>query len=1617
MPAQLPLNLDPAAPDVDSSAHPLDAILDRWRREGADAPFSKARAMGDAFEELCAAFLTHDPVQALDVEDVLPFSAWAEARGIVQADTGVDLVAKLRNGPGYAAIQCKFHAAGTTVARAEIDSFLAASGRSEFSRRILIDTTGRRWSTVLENTLRHQPIPVQRIGLHDLKASPIDWSEYVSSGGTIVRAPPKTARKHQQQAIDSAVAHFAEPDTRGKLLMACGTGKTLAGLRIAETTAGHGGRVLVLVPSLALLSQTLRAWLDDATTEIRAFAVCSDAQTGRPRRRKDDTADMDALDLVYPATTSAARLAEHAAPDAPDRITVVFATYQSSAVLEAAQRDHGLPAFDLAIADEAHRTAGALIPGEDLSPFVRIHDNDAIQAHHRLYMTATPKVYAASARKRAGGLATTLCSMEDEKTYGPVLHETRFGEAVDQGLLADYRVIVLTVPEALAANVTIRDFADGQSLTVDEQGRMIGCLRALAKTDKDQFPADDQAPMRRAIAFCNFIESSKQLESRIGDVAAGYAEFTDDHDAPPVRARHVDGTFNASARADALAFLDETPDNETRILTNARCLTEGVDVPALDGILFMHPRKSQIEVVQAVGRVMRQSPGKQLGYVILPVVVPSSATPEQALDNDARWKSVWQMLNAIRSHDERFEGMLNRMAFGEPGDRISIITFSDWQPPATSGGKDGPAPDPHTNGADIPPIQQQMVFEGLPEAIRTRIVEKCGNRRYWEDWAGDVATIASAHIERIRSIVESGEAEREIFREFLTELRDDLNPDVTEADAIEMLAQHMVTKPVFDALFGEAAASRRNTVSQGMQTVLDVLEPAGLDREAANLDAFYESVRRRVQGAASAEARQKIVVELYDKFFRNAFPRMTARLGIVYTPVEIVDFILRSVQHVLREEFGAALGDPAVHVLDPFTGTGTFITRLIQSGMLSKDEIVRKYGGNGRPPELHANEIVLLAYYIASVNIETAFQGATGAEYQPFDGICLTDTFAMHDSDDLIASIFPHNSSRRERQKNLDIRVIVGNPPWSVGQRSSADDNPNVSYPALQARIAETYAARSTATLKTGLYDTYKMAIRWASDRIGDHGIVAFVTNGYWLYSNVDSGLRARLAEEFSSVHVINLRGNQRTQGERSRKEGGKVFGQGSRAPVSITVLVRNPQAEPGGCRILYSDIGDYLTREQKLSALTDSGSIAGVEGRQSIVPDRHHDWIDQRDEAFHALCPLGSKAAKAGKTVDVIFRLFSNGYKTSRDAYLYNFSRDACAHNARRVVDDYLGALREWVGPNGDTASFDAIVERHSSDVRWDRELRNNLRRRRATSYSPDNIWSIPYRPFVKQRCYVDYVLVNNKYQMDSIFPSPDSENRAICVSGVGSRKPFAALVVGTMPDLYFVEACQCFPRYRYARTTDTQTDLFLTTTAHERIDNISDTALVAFRQHYADHTISRDAIFDYVYGVLHAPDYRDRFANDLTKELPRVPMAPDFHAFAAAGQALAWLHLEYETCAEYPLKTELKSEDPPPEHFRLGARAMRFADDARTTLIVNDHVRLSGIPAEAHRYVVNGRSPLGWFIDRYRITTDKHSGIVNDPNGWFDDPRDFIAAIRRIAHVSVETVRIVDGLPKALT
>ena len=613
----------------------------------------------------------------------------------------------------------------------------------------------------------------------------------------------------------------------------------------------------------------------------------------------------------------------------------------------------------------------------------------------------------------------------------------------------------------------------------------------------------------------------------------------------------------------------------------------------------------------------------------------------------------------------------------------------------------------------------------------------------------------------------------------------------------------------------------------------------------------------------------------------------------------------------------------------------------------------------------------------------------------------------------------PDNNARAERQQKLPIQVIVGNPPWSAGQRSATDDNPNVEYPELEKRIEDTYVSRSTTTLKRHLYDTYKMAIRWASDRIEDQGVIALVTNGSWIDANADAGIRACLAEEFSSMYALNLRGNARTSGERRRSEGDNVFGQGSRAPVAITIMVKNPNAAHDGCRIYYRDIGDYLSREHKLVALREAESISGFSDWAKIAPDSHHDWVGQRNNAFAQFYPIGTKDAKEGWADDAIFALHSLGLCTGKDAYLYNFSREICADSGRKMTQDYTTALTAMDANPG--LGVDAATSVQSSHFKWDRVVKDNLRRKKSAEFDQEFVRKVAYRPFIATNCYADYTFVNCKYQIDRIFPDSSSENRVICVSGRGSTKPFSVLVTDTTPDLELISKGQCFPRYRYPKPADTldrsQTFEDINDVSG-RIDNMSDTAVGVFREHYHNEEITKDAIFDYVYGILHAQSYREAFANNLSKELARIPFAPDFYAFTEAGKTLGELHLGYERSKRYSLEVVFAHEgEPLPRYFLLTEKAMRFVDDEKKTLRINEHVSLSGIPAEAHRYVVNGRTPLEWYIDRYRIKKDKESGIVNDPNGWFEDPRDLVAAIERIVHVSVESTRIIEGLPREVT
>lgn len=1608
------------------------------------------RDMGDKFERLIATYLITDPLQAERFSDVWLWTEWPD-RGN-QPDTGIDLVAKERATGEFCAIQCKFYAKGHTVQKADIDSFFTASGKKPFTSRMIVATT--EFGKHAEEALVSQHVPVQRLDVADLENSPIDWAHFsLKRPDQMKLRTRKQLRPHQKNALTNVINGLAEAE-RGKMIMACGTGKTLTALKIAErfaagakpwkTAPATNGMVLFLVPSIALLSQTLFEWTGETEQGMHCFAVCSDTAVGK---QAGDMEDIRLHDLPFPATTDARKLATQLAAFAGKKpLTVVFSTYQSIQTIADAQKKHGAPAFDLIVCDEAHRTTGVILEAGDESNFVKVHDGNFIKASKRLYMTATPRIFSDGSKTQAEENDAVVCSMDDPTLYGEELHRLGFGEAVGSGLLADYKVMVLAVDEKFVSKTFQSQLAVEGELNLDDVVKITGCWNGLSKrmardAEGNDLSGDD-APMRRAVAFSRSIKDSKRLTDLFAGVVAKYTDdakeaATDDTPAEAFlrcEVDHVDGTMNMTVRNRKLGWLkaDTSQDgNVCRILSNARCLSEGVDVPALDSVLFLNPRNSVVDVVQSVGRVMRIAPGKKYGYIILPIGIPADVPPEEALKDNQKYKVVWQVLQALRAHDDRFNATVNKIELNKARpENIQIIGVTG------GGGDDGEGSD--KGAGKTTQVQMRLDFPNLEEwrdAIFAKIVLKCGDRRYWESWAKDVSVIAERHITRIKALLDgSDNAHRKAFEEFLKGLRTNLNPAVSEADAIEMLAQHLITKPVFDALFEGYAFTQHNPVSQSMQAMLDLLETQALDKEQQSLEKFYASVRQRAVGIDNAQGKQKVIVELYDKFFRTAFPRMAERLGIVYTPVEVVDFIIHSADHALRKEFGVGLSDHGVHVLDPFTGTGTFMVRLLQSGLIKPEDLAHKYRN-----EFHANEIVLLAYYIAAINIEETYHSLakahdSSATYQPFEGIVLTDTFQLNEGQSKLDDQFPENNKRAKRQSGNDIRVIVGNPPYSVGQESQNDGSQNIEYPQLDKRIESTYAAASNAVLKRNLYDSYIRAVRWASDRIKEKGLVCYVSNGSFIDGNSMDGLRKCLVDEFTAVYVFNLRGKASGSGEARRMEKGNVFGAGTKTSVAISILIKNP-AKNGG-QLFYHDIGDYLSREEKLKIITEFASIGNIPWR-TLKPNDSHDWINQRDPAFDAFLPLGDKSdANCG----TLFDLYSQGVLTSRDTWAYSFSKDALTANMERMIDFYNQQVKGFKKYQKDLPAVNAaerqkrvedFIDTDAKKISWSRGAKNGVGRGVQVPFNGHaTVFLASYRPFNKQWLYFDKFFNEMVLRMPSIFPNSTVKNLVICTSGIGASKGFSALISDSVPNYHFHDTGQCFPLYAYGKADDEQAegeDLF-TEGGNAKVqgeyvprENIPDDTLAKFQATYAASkgaSITKEDIFYYVYGILHSPEYKSRFDSDLKKMVPRIPFAQDFWAFSKAGRELAHWHLNYETIEPYALQQTGELDLGDPAYYQV--QKMQFAKKGKevdkTTINVNSRLRLSGIPLEAYDYIVNGKSAIEWVMERYQITVDKDSGIRNDPNAWATEsgqPDYIVNLVKRVVRVSVETVKLVKALP----
>ena len=1747
----------------------FEALLERMRGIAHNE-----RDKGDLFERLMCQVLSIASPYSERFSKVQLYKDWAAEHPecVPNArDIGIDLVATLipsewkgpNNEARYVAIQCKFYDQDSTVPKAGVDSFLSASSTKCFAERLLV-ATNRGWSSNTAQTIEYQEKPTNILDLEKLKHLQIDWQQYLKDGSVKLQAKRKL-RPYQEEAIRNVVLGFQTYD-RGKLIMACGTGKTFTSLKLAEKQVGKQGLVLFLVPSLALLSQTLDDWAQQSSDPMTAIPVCSDAtirakqQTGTSASLLDPEDDspesfLAGHELSYPATTDAKSLAakvtnalDQYATNTELGLTVVFSTYQSLDVVHEAQDKYGMAEFDLIICDEAHRTAGAYLfndlkekekkkaskakigkkgktaaiepsaedflspqgaeaPEWDIeaeSPFTRVHKAAYIHGRKRLYMTATPKVYGDAPKKQESLGDAVLYSMDDEKTFGPVFYSLNFDKAVKLGCLVDYKVIVL-VCDPREVSYAKRE----EELSQTQRARMIGSWKALEKYGLEKKVGDDNQPMKRAVAFAQRIDlngmtlgrkrdmtvASKQFAAQFNDVVTKYRQHVLEQGEKAIAAheeaspeywqlkkhegicdcRHIDGSMSSVEKSEHLRWLREEPEEgHCKILFNVRCLSEGVDVPSLDGVVFLSPRKSMVEVVQIVGRVMRRAPNKERGYVIIPVVTTNLNAPEEVLANNPDYKVVWQVLQALRSINPNH--VLADATLGKLDPRIHIICWANNQVShkdqqnSQGGGEGNTGGNGGDDGNNGIKATETTLFDldetvALEEHVKAMIIKKVGNRREWEDWAQDVGEICSRQVEHIKAMVgeDATPENRKAFADFKTELAAATRVKLSDKDMMEMLAQHIVIKPVLDELFRGYPFTEKNAIASAMTKMLERLDADGLTRTNDELRGFYDSVGFRMQNVTSVSDRQKVIVDLFDRFFKKAFPKQQDKLGIVYTPIEVVDFMTHSVNDILQKEFGCTFSTHGVHVLDPFTGTGTFIARLLTSGLIVPEELDYKY-----EHELHAFEILPLAYYIASINIESVhnelYQEQHNGEALPVDDYkannitVLTDTFGSSTTQTELTELttLSENIKRRKTVESMDLRVIIGNPPYSVGQDSQNDDNQNESYPELDERIAATYVkSAGKIQLKNSLYDSYIRAFRWASDKIKDRGVVAFVTNAGWVDSAAANGMRRCLQEEFNSLYIFHLKGNARTSGEQRKKEGGNVFDQGSRAPIAITILVKNPDAAEQG-QIHFACVDDYLSREDKLQQLTNIGSVLNPKLKLfSLNPDTHNDWLNQRRDDF------GKFISVDGKNNDglAIFANFSHGLKTNRDAWSYNSYKVSLTNNFERCIKFYNGQVRQ-LKLQGQAFKRD---DDHTK-ISWTRSVKNRLKRGTLSPvFSSSLLIFSEYRPFIKQIAYIEPFWIEAFGQWPSLFPFVGAQNLVIGIASVGASS-FSCLMANKIVDFHLLESgTQCLPRYLYRPVDEAakgkgkgkskaqasgQADLFAGSDAGDldasngqtgdqvvingyiRENAIKPHAVAHFRAAYAGHEseIDADSVFYYIYGILHSKDYRETYANNLQKEQPRIPRVAtfeEFKAFENAGRALGSLHVNYEEVEPYAgctitgLEAGADANDLRVTNLKYGNIAGKKRSNAaldKTKIVYNSKITIGDIPLEAQDYVVNKRSALDWLIDQCEVSIDTESQIVNDFNNMAEemgDPQYILHLILRVITVSLETNKIVASLP----
>lgn len=1563
------------------STNTFDAFI-----KSIDKDLLNERDRGTLFELVTQTYLKNEPMYTQIYDEVWALSEVPEEYNIRKNDTGVDLVAREKLTGDLVAIQCKYYSEDRKIFKKDIDSFLNEVGRKYYSKGIVISSTDN-WGINAERALEDRDKSITRIGITQLRDSQIDWNKFKPD--RITDTPlqtPKKPRSHQEPAIDAVVNGFSEED-RGKLIMAPGTGKTYTSLIIAEKMAEKKDgqfRVLYLVPSIQLLSQSLRGWTGDTQyrESMNAFAVCSDRKVTK-QKSKNKLDDITATDLGFPATTNYKELIkqyEVSKKQKDNKLSVVFSTYQSLEVIQEAQ-ENGFFEFDLIICDEAHRTTGATLQGNEESHFVKVHDNRNIKGIKRLYQTATPRVFGDKAKSKADEMSVKIADMDDESTYGAEFYRLGFGEAVHKNILTDYKVMVLAVDESMVQKEAQKLLSDeNNELQFDDVTKIIGCWNGLLKrkNNSDQLFGE---PMKRAIAFTDTIANSKMITDMFQTVVEDYVG-QENPNPFNVEVEHADGTMNAMEKNEKINWLkSEVPDRTCRILSNARFLTEGVDVPELDAVMFLKPRKSKIDIAQAVGRVMRKAEGKKYGYIILPIGVPSGVDAETVLDNNKKYQVVWDVLNALRSIDERFDATVNKIRLNKKKPE-QIMPVSIQDPPKV---------DEDSGTYQIENIQEQLnmyqftneEYSELEKIIYGKIVKKVGNTHYWDVWSKNVAHIAQQHITRITTMLENEPEIKKMFNIFIKSLRMNINNTISVEEAIEMLAQHMITKPVFDSLFEQESFALNNPVSKSMDFMIDKLESYGLNKNQEDLEGFYQSVKLRAEGIDNLKAKQTIIVQLYQEFFKKGFPNITDRLGIVFTPIEVVDFIIHSVQDLLKKHLNKSLSDKNVNILDPFTGTGTFITRLLQSGIINKEKLLYKYTN-----EIYANEIVLLSYYIAAINIEETYKEVSQTnEYIPYEGIVFTDTFETTENENIIDyDLFNENNKRLQKQNNEPITVIIGNPPYSARQTSDNDNNQNNVYLKLDQKIRDNFAKYADVRNKNTLYDSVFRALMWASERITGNGVIGFIINNSFLESTTATGVRKYLQEKFNYIYIVNLKGSIRGKiGDDSKKEGGNIFD--IVTGVTIILLVKDGSEEH---EINYLNLGDYKSKDEKLNELNSMRPLSSINFNK-LKPDSNFDWINQRINSYDEFYALDG----------YIFKDRSLGVSTNRDSWVYNFNREKVIENTERMVANFNNEVERLIEVVEPAERLNKLNQ-DPSYISWSSGLKSKFNKGKLLTVNRDEVIRSYYRPFTKKWLYYDNNVIERQRKFRKKF---GNYNEIILVPGKGSRRSFSAVVTNMIPDLNVLDAgAQGFFKY------DNSVAINSLFESHEN-SNINDVFSRKLK-------LSNDEVFSYIYGILHSEEYREKYKNNLSRTLPRVPILNNANEFVKVGKKLRALHLNFE---EYELRDEViveyKSKTPSyvvkQIDFATKYNSKGKPVKDKSTIIFNNDILIKNIPLTAYNYIINGRSAIDWIIDQYQVSNNSDTNITENPNEYSENQKYVFNLLKSVIEVSIQTVEIVNEIP----